>query len=146
MLIFLLATGCSLEGSTSSEACTKIQWYMDADGDGYGDANTSTMACAPPAHTVTNADDCNDQDKHLTMISTWYIDADGDGYGSTRSITACAAPTGATKNETDYDDNNADVWLAPDEWPGDLDTDFSNFCEGYGARIYRRQHQTIWPH
>ncbi|MFN4253922.1 MAG: FG-GAP-like repeat-containing protein [Saprospiraceae bacterium] len=35
-------------------------FYADADGDGFGDANNVTLACAAPAGYVANADDCND--------------------------------------------------------------------------------------
>ena len=35
-------------------------YYRDADGDGYGDAAATTLACSLPAGYVTNDDDCND--------------------------------------------------------------------------------------
>ena len=42
------------------------RWYVDADGDGYGDPATETVDCAQPSGTVDNGDDCNDAD-----ASTW---------------------------------------------------------------------------
>ena len=35
-------------------------YYADADGDGFGDPNSSTQLCAPATGFVTNAADCND--------------------------------------------------------------------------------------
>ncbi|MBL8603385.1 MAG: hypothetical protein JNK72_15780 [Myxococcales bacterium] len=35
-------------------------YYRDADGDGYGNAGVTTLACSRPAGYVTNASDCND--------------------------------------------------------------------------------------
>jgi hypothetical protein len=37
-------------------------WFVDADGDGYGDAGDTIVACEQPAGTTTNGDDCDDSD------------------------------------------------------------------------------------
>ena len=37
-------------------------WYADADGDGHGDAGTSTVACDQPTGYVSSDDDCDDGD------------------------------------------------------------------------------------
>jgi hypothetical protein len=101
-------------------------FYADADGDGYGDAGSTTMACSAPAGYVADATDCNDADAAVNpgatevcneiddncdgnidegVQSTFYADADGDGYGDAASTTmACSAPTGYVADATDCDD------------------------------------------
>ncbi|MBM3427875.1 MAG: tandem-95 repeat protein, partial [Bacteroidetes bacterium] len=52
-----------------------ITFYLDTDGDGFGDNNNSILACQAPQGYVDNDADCDD-----TQVT--YTDADGDGYGS----------------------------------------------------------------
>ena len=42
-------------------------WFIDADGDGYGDAGQSVEACEPPPGYVDNSDDCDDTDPALNL-------------------------------------------------------------------------------
>ena len=37
-----------------------IDWYLDSDGDGYGDPATGVQSCTPIPDRVTNGDDCDD--------------------------------------------------------------------------------------
>ncbi len=56
------------------------QYYLDADGDGYGDANISILACSPPSGYVIDNQDCDDQDSMInpSTIETPYNGIDED--------------------------------------------------------------------
>ncbi len=109
----------------------KLTFYADADGDSYGNINSTILACTPPSGYVSNSTDCNDGNAAVHpnatelcnsidedcdnqvdegVQSTFYADADGDGYGnSTVSAQACSAPSGYVSNSTDCNDNNNDI-------------------------------------
>ena len=101
-------------------------YYLDADGDGFGDPNTLQVSCTPLANHVNNGDDCNDSAATANPVAseicdtidnncdgvinegldaTYYIDSDGDGYGNVNiSQIACAQPQGYVLNATDCND------------------------------------------
>jgi len=84
-----------------------LTWYADDDGDGWGDADDTTLACTQPSGTVTNSSDCDDGDATLNLD-----DVDGDGW------TTC---------EDDCDD--ADAAINPDA--EDIEGDgIDNDCDG----------------
>src|ERR1041385_3254697 len=106
-------------------------FYADADGDTYGNASVTTMACNAPSGYVSDNTDCDDAhasvhpgatevcngiDDNCTggidegVLSTFYRDADGDAYGNA-SVTAqaCSAPSGYVADATDCDDAHAGV-------------------------------------
>ncbi len=138
------------DGATDTDATDPATWYADADGDGFGDASSPTLACdAPPAH-VADATDCDDTDALVspagtevcgggdedcdgvtdtdaTDPATWYADADGDGFGDA-AVTAvdCVAPASYVAEGTDCDDADPAVSPAADELCGGGDED----CDG----------------
>jgi hypothetical protein len=88
--------------------------YVDADGDGFGNAMLDTVVCANlGAGYSTNALDC--QDTVATVYPMmWYVDADGDGYGSTDTFgVTCRINNvfpGYALNNTDCSDFNPFVY------------------------------------
>ena len=72
-------------------------YYRDADGDGYGNPNSSVTSCTgQPQGYVTNNGDCNDNDASLNPTTSWYRDTDGDGRGHAPDgvLHQCLQPAG----------------------------------------------------
>ena len=115
-------------------AVDALTWYLDADGDSFGDPGVSTTACAQPVGYESDTldcddgslehypgapeycdgedDDCDGQIDEGTAIDTqtYYTDADGDGYGdATSTVSACAQPAGTSLDFRDCDDAAAAV-------------------------------------
>jgi len=85
-------------------------YYLDADGDGFGDPQSSIQACSIIAGYVTNNTDCNDENGAINPTTVWYLDADGDGY-YVSTTSSCLSP-GPNFNTAggingDCNDNNA---------------------------------------
>ncbi|MCK6506985.1 hypothetical protein L6R53_27035 [Myxococcota bacterium] len=105
-------------------------WYLDADADGWGDPESTTLGCEQPTGYVGNEDDCDDADDRFYPGaaeddctdpndyncdgSTGYVDADEDGFA------ACE----------DCDDSRADVSPAADEVCDDVDNDCDSLVDG----------------
>ncbi|MDP6947375.1 MAG: putative metal-binding motif-containing protein, partial [Myxococcota bacterium] len=97
-------------------------WYLDVDGDGYGDDDITEVTCDATAGYVIDGGDCDDdnpeaypgrrevcdgadndcdgltddEDEDMTGEGTWYLDADGDGYGDpdAQTVEQCEQPSG----------------------------------------------------
>jgi hypothetical protein len=66
-------------------------FYLDDDGDGYGNTNESIVSTSVPNGYVSNNTDCDDTNASINLATTWYIDADSDGYGFS-VILSCIRP------------------------------------------------------
>lgn len=55
------------EASTGADAstgeCVPAKWYLDEDGDGYGDPASETVTCNPTSEAIAQAGDCDDEDE-----------------------------------------------------------------------------------
>ncbi len=123
------------DGETD-EGLRVINFYRDADEDGYGNPEDIDQACAPPEGFVENPFDCDDTDP-LTYpqagefcdekdndcdgavddadnfvdpdsMPFWYFDGDNDGYGTPDLFQQrCTQPPNTVSNDEDCDDNDA---------------------------------------
>jgi len=116
------------------EGLTFTTYYVDTDGDNYGDINdTGTSFCASPGPGyVTNNTDCNDTDGAINPGATevcdgvdnncnsliddgltftnYYVDGDGDGFGAGAAQSFCANPgAGYVTNNTDCNDGDGAI-------------------------------------
>jgi hypothetical protein len=98
-------------------------YFLDFDGDGYGDPDASVQTCGQQAGYVTDATDCDDQAPLAHTSETFYADLDGDGYGDPEdSLRSCGRPTGYVSDATDCDDSDDEAF--PGQiWYLDLDED-----------------------
>ncbi len=128
-----------------------LDFYADADGDGWGDDDHPTQACEAPSGLIEQGGDCDDGDASVNPeatelcdgidndcdddvdeddaedASTWYADADGDGYGASASSTqACEQPSGYVDNSGDCDDSEPLAWTGATEACDGVDND----CDG----------------
>ncbi|HYV91261.1 MAG TPA: T9SS type A sorting domain-containing protein [Chitinophagales bacterium] len=80
-------------------ACNNV-FYIDADGDGYGDINSMITACSAPSGYVTDHTDCNDNPASGSAIHPAAsdicnsIDDNCDGTVDENAITATVTPAG----------------------------------------------------
>ncbi len=138
-LVLPLPTGFVLNGNDCDDSdflSGLIQtYYLDYDGDGFGDINESLAQCTQPAGFVLNSLDCDDFD--ATIPNVYYQDNDGDGFGckfpecldfqnpELFSLVSCTPVVGYVTNDNDC--NDSDPLQFPDIVYLDMDGD------GYGT-------------
>ncbi|MGB0637891.1 MAG: putative metal-binding motif-containing protein [Myxococcota bacterium] len=132
-----------------TDASDAIEFYRDADGDGYGNADSVIYACSVPIGYTDNALDCMDSQPSVNPmgvetcngwdddcdgtvddgypLSTWYRDGDGDGHGDPLTITtSCSPPASYVSIGGDCDDTDHEIHSDMAELCDEKDND----CDG----------------
>lgn len=132
------------------EDATFNVYYLDFDGDNYGDVSIDSTSCITPPGYVNNSLDCNDADLSINpdapeacngiddncnaliddglIVYTFYIDADGDTFGNPLIVidTCVDAVPGYVTNDLDCNDLLASIYPGATEVCNALDDD----CNG----------------
>ena len=119
-------------GLVDDNAIDATSWFVDTDGDSYGDTSQMVMGCTQPVGMIANGLDCLDNDPGINPgvsevcdgvdndcsggidddavdSEKYYADKDGDGFGNpdiTTIIRSCSFPADYTTNTLDCDDAN----------------------------------------
>ena len=132
-------------------------FYLDHDGDGFGDPNISVLRCSAPTNYTTDNTDCNDINAQVfpqapeqcgtidhncdgvignidpladSSSHVWYADTDIDGFGDPQSTqTSCLQPNGFVADNTDCDDSEQDVSPIGIEICDSIDNDCDSFID-----------------
>ena len=94
-------TACNYDDSNNGICVYTITYYLDADGDGLGDASNPLDACWTPSsnYVLDSSDNCDDPsacnyadgtNSNCIPATIWYLDQDGDGVGDlSQSVQTC---------------------------------------------------------
>ena len=104
-----VGTDNDCDGDTA-ETTGDSTFYLDADGDGFGDDSSFVLACqAPPGYVTVGGDACPSNPFSQAPIP-WYRDQDQDQFGNqASSVMACAQPSGYAAKSGDCNDTSASI-------------------------------------
>ncbi|MEC8380518.1 MAG: putative metal-binding motif-containing protein, partial [Myxococcota bacterium] len=140
----------------------KNLYFIDSDGDGFGDPLLQAEACFPISGYVTDNSDCNDSEITVNpnqfeicdlmdnncdgtidegVTNVYYADLDQDGFGDPNvSTNACTPPFAYTDNSDDC--NDSDSTLNPADADEDGFSTCDNDCNDAEATVNPNQFET----
>ncbi|MBC8045820.1 MAG: putative metal-binding motif-containing protein, partial [Fimbriimonadaceae bacterium] len=150
---------CNFYDDDCNGIANDITWYLDNDGDGYGNPDIINTTCPMPVNYVANNLDCNDSNAIIYPaafeycdgfdndcdgsidedyeVSTFYFDGDNDSYGNPLNAGSFCSEEiaynfGYIYNSNDCDDTNGNVYPFNDESCNDIDDNCnSEIDEGF---------------
>ena len=138
------------DGQVDNNPVDQLMWYLDSDGDGFGDSAQMEIGCEAPVQYVDNADDCVDVDSAINPMASevcdgidndcdgdvdtnaidviqQYLDLDEDGFGDLNvTASSCELLVGYIENFDDCDDSDAAIYPNALEICDGVDND----CDG----------------
>ena len=143
-------SGAADDNDTGVDTSTYSTFYVDGDGDGYGDSTMSTTACDAGSGYSADMTDCDDDDSGVNPGAAevcdymdnncdgnadegatidFYPDNDGDSFGDSNLAYAdCEPPLGYTMYGGDCDDEDDDIFPYAYE---DMSDTIDNDCDGF---------------
>ncbi len=141
-------------GLVDDGAADALSWFLDIDGDGFGDPSAPVAACAPSSVLVADDTDCDDYDASRfpaaievcdpgdvdedcdglsdeldpsldpSSLLDFWADLDGDGFGLSL-VLACEMPANAANVNGDCDDGDPSIYPGQTESCDAVDHDCS---------------------
>ena len=96
-------SGAADDADAGVDTATQTLFYVDSDGDGYGDLDDSgTLYCDPPTGVVTDNTDCDDLDAAVSPAATELCDGIDNDCDSSTSEDGLATFVDSASTVTDY--------------------------------------------
>lgn len=133
----------------------ELEFYVDADGDGFGDDNQVVLSCEQYLGLSTLGGDCDDEDDTISPLSeelcdeldnncdgavdegvltVWYRDFDEDGFGDVNTtLESCVAVDGYIEKGDDCDDTESLAHPSAIEICDGIDNDCDGQSDEAGA-------------